>query len=205
MRQNSDGTYTAQTGGTPVIPINTGHKMFEPANPPEVKPMPKQISQNCTALEHMSAVVGEPVIYFSWDWKDYFPQFFMRMDELHRNVRVVPCTSAMADHFGISQPQSGIVQLNDTRMAFGCSPSSNYGQRIGNGLLWSWRRIFEALESESLKTAQPKVTQYLRERKKRCKPENGSSLKQNVRAVAVVFTFCFLWPAHITHQWSMRE
>ena len=41
--------------------------------------MPKQISQNCTALEHMSAVVGEPVIYFSWDWKDYFPQFFMGM------------------------------------------------------------------------------------------------------------------------------
>ena len=188
MRQNVDGTYTAQAGDVPVIPINTGHKAFEPANPPEVKPMAKQISQNCTALEHMSTVVGEPVIYFSWDWKDYFPQFFMRMDELHRNVRVVPCTTKMANHFGIPLPQTELIQLNDTRMAFGCSPSSNYGQRIGNGLLWSWRRIFQALERESLKTARPAVIQYLRKRKRLCKPESGSSLKQNVRAEAVVFT-----------------
>ena len=188
MRQNADGTYTAQAGDVPVIPINTGHKAFEPANPPEVKPMAKQISQNCTALEHMSTVVGEPVIYFSWDWKDYFPQFFMRMDELHRNVRVVPCTTKMANHFGIPLPQTELIQLNDTRMAFGCSPSSNYGQRIGNGLLWSWRRIFQALERESLKTARPAVIQYLRKRKRLCKPESGSSLKQNVRAEAVVFT-----------------
>jgi hypothetical protein len=132
--------------GEPVVSVNTAVKAPNDDGtaswPKERKPTVAAKVHDLAILRHAARLFRDETFGFCCDFSDFFSQI-----SVAHKYQWMGCVHWLSAN-GIGAADGCFV--NETRLGFGCSASSNIAQRLADALLGVFRRLFDAQESTIL-------------------------------------------------------